>query len=257
MKDGDPQLPGHYVRVTPFAMSAPSMTHCGGFNETAPHIFSGRVTIFSAVAASTVGVGAAKVVKNISLTMSDFAPVKTVAQVVLSQEAINSLEDEGLRILGNQLKNSVAVGSDSAFLAALAGESGEAQGLDTWQGVNDDLEELLRDLRLGAGSKPFLIMTPNVAKGLAAKAITIGVDSLRWDGGEYLGVPILVSDAQTAGRITAVDATGLAIVLGDLELRSSAQALVEIVDASSRKPRQQAPARRWSACSRQISRLAC
>jgi hypothetical protein len=146
-----------------------------------PDRFVGRVTIFSAVAASTVSEGAAKPVKNISLTMADFTPVKTVAQVVLSQEAIDSLEDEGLRILGNELKNSVAHGGDSAFLAALTGESGESQGLDSWQGINDDLEELLRDLRLGVGSRPFFITTPNIAKGLAVKAITNGIPTLRWD----------------------------------------------------------------------------
>ena len=198
-----------------------------------PDRFAGRVTVFSSVAASSVGEGAAKTIRYLTLTQSDFSPVKAVCQVVLSDETIAALGDEGLRILGTELKNSVAVGSDSAFLGALTGESGEAQGGDTWQGINDDIEELLRDLRLGAASRPFLIMTPAIAKSLAIEGLVNGVDTLAWNGGTYAGVEILVSDAQTAGRITAVDATGLVILLGDLELRSSGQALVEMVDTSS------------------------
>ena len=64
-----------------------------------------------------------------------------------------------------------------------------------------------------------------MAKSLAARGLVNGVDSLRWDGGFWAGVPILVSDAQTANRITAVDATGLVVLLGPLELRSSEQGL--------------------------------
>ena len=82
----------------------------------------------------------------------------------------------------------MATGSDSAFLAGLAGNSGEAQGADDWAGINADLEELLRDLALGAGSKPFLIMTPAAAKDLAVRGLVNGVDSLRWNGGTYAGV---------------------------------------------------------------------
>ena len=165
--------------------------------------------------------------------MSDFAPVKTAATIVLTNELIASLEDAGLRVLGQELKNAVAVGSDSAFLAVLTGQSGEAQGADSWQGVNDDLEELIRQLSLGAGSKPYIITTPSLAKILAIRGIVNAVDSLVWNGGSYAGIPILVSDAQTPGRISVLDATGLAIVLSDISLRSSSQALVEMSDAPS------------------------
>ena len=164
--------------------------------------------------------------------MTDFTPVKVAAQVVLTNETIVALGDEGLRILGQELKASVATGSDSAFLAGLAGNSGEAQGTDDWAGINADLEELLRDLALGAGSKPFLIMKPAAAKDLAVRGLLNGVDLLRWNGGSYAGVEIFVSDAQTSGRITAVDATGLVVLLGDLELRSSDRALIEMVDST-------------------------
>ena len=136
-------------------------------------------------------------------------------------------------MLGQELKSAVAVGSDAALLTALAGNSGEAQGVDSWAGINDDLEELLKQVNLGAASAPFFIMPPALAKILASRGITNGIDSLAWDGGSYAGVPILVSDAQSSNRITLVDASGLAVVMGEIELRSSEQALIEMADTSS------------------------
>jgi hypothetical protein len=53
------------------------------------------------------------------------------------------------------------------------------------------------------------------------------------NGGEILGVPVLVSDGQTDGQITLVDAKGLAVALGDLDLRSSDQAALELTATPS------------------------
>jgi hypothetical protein len=155
------------------------------------------------------------------------------AQVVLTDEAIAALSDEGVRLLGQELKASVAVGGDAAFLTALSGNSSEAMGQDTYAGICDDIEELLRTLNIGVGSRVFIIMTPTDTKSLAVRAMANGVTTLSYQGGSFAGAEILPSDAQTAHRITAVDATGLAIVLGDLELRSSGEALVEMVDSSA------------------------
>ena len=154
-----------------------------------PQRFVGRVTIFANAASSAVAEGAAKTVKSLTLSASDFTPTKTAVQVVLTKEVIDALEDEGLRILGQELKASVAVGSDAALLTALAGNSGEAQGLDTWQGINDDLEELLQQVNLGAASAPFFIMAPALAKILASRGITNGIDSLCMGWRELRGRP--------------------------------------------------------------------
>src|SRR4029079_17240156 len=119
--------------------------------------------------------GAAKTIRYLSLTMSDFTPVKVAAQVVLTDAAIDSLSDEGVRILGQELKASVAVGADAAFLTALSGNSSEGMGQDTYAGICDDIEELLRTLNIGAASRVFLIMTPTDAKSLAVRAMANGV----------------------------------------------------------------------------------
>ena len=100
-------------------------------------------------------------------------------------------------------------------------------------------------------------MTPAAAKDLAVRGLLNGVNSLRWNGGSYAGVEILVSDAQTPGRITAVDATGLVVLLGDLELRSSGQALVEMVDSSSQTSGASVSAVRREHVSNKLALFAC
>jgi hypothetical protein len=68
---------------------------------------------------------------------------------------------------------------------------------------------------------------------LAAQAVANGVTTMGILGGELMGVSVLVSDAQTADRITLVDATGLAVFLGEIRLKSSEQATVEMSDTPS------------------------
>ena len=90
----------------------------------------------------------------------------------------------------------MATGSDCAFLAGLAGNCGEAQGTDDWTGINADLEELVERPSPWRRLRLFLIMTPAAAKDLAVRGLLNGVDSLRWNGGSYAGVEILVSDVR-------------------------------------------------------------
>jgi hypothetical protein len=102
-----------------------------------------RVSVFTSVTASSVSEGAAKPVRRLQLTASDFTPGKIVAQVILSAQLIDALTDAGIRALSRELRTAVAVGSDTAFLSALSGNEAEAMGADTFAGVLEDIEELL------------------------------------------------------------------------------------------------------------------
>src|SRR5262245_17569991 len=101
-------------------------------------------------------------------------------------------------------------------------------GLATFAGILDDMSELARLVQTGAGSRLFFIVTSETAKALAAAAVGAGINSMGILGGELLGVPVLVSDAQIADRITLVDATGLAVFLGEISLKSSQVATVQM-----------------------------
>jgi hypothetical protein len=195
----------------------------------------GRVVIHSsAVVASEVDEAVAKPIKALDLTSETFEPRKIVAMVVLSRELIDGLTEEGLRALGRELRSAVSLGSDAAFLTEL-GTSNSFDGSSTtsFATMLDDLEELTRNVQLGATSKPYLIMTSPNAKGLAKAATANGVTTMGIMGGELLGVPIVVSDGQGSGKITLVDASALVISSAPIELRTSEHASIEMNDAPS------------------------
>jgi hypothetical protein len=145
--------------------------------------FAGRGVIFSGISSGAVVEGAAKPLKRILLSAGDWDPVKTAATVVLTSELIDGLKPEGMRALERELRTAVAVGSDTEFLSALSGESAEAMGPDTWAGFLEDVEELLRLLTLGVGSRVFLVVTPEIGKAMAMQALANGITTIGWNGG--------------------------------------------------------------------------
>jgi hypothetical protein len=194
----------------------------------------GRAHIYSSFAADTISEGAAKKLKQVTLTANDFDPVKIANMVVLTRELIDAMGDEGVRTLGAELSKGVAVATDTAFLTALSGNSTDNSIVATdWAAFLDMFDELLRLVDLSSSSRPYLIVTPELGKGIATEALGAGVDSISWNGGSIAGVQLRVSDGQTANTMTLVDPTGLATSMGELELRSSEQADIEMEDAPS------------------------
>jgi hypothetical protein len=169
------------------------------------------------------------------VTASDFTPSKVVCQIVMTRELVDALTDAGIRALGRELRAAVAVGSDTAFLAALSGNESEAMGADSWSGFLEDLEEGLRLLQLGVGSRVYAVVSPELGKVIAMQAAANGITTLAWRGGNLAGVEIIVSDAQTANRLSLISADGVAIAMGEIDLRSSGQATVEMSDTPSQE----------------------
>ena len=192
----------------------------------------GKVIIASSIQSNTVAEGAAKPVFGLTLNTSDFEPIKIVSSFVLSNELARRMGPEAVRIIGRELPRAVAIGTDTAFLAALPGNSHEAMGADSLDGFSDDLAELMRMVDGGATSRLFLIVPATIGKQLAAKGLTSGLN-LSWNGGTVAGVEMRVSDAQDGGRITLVAADGLAIAQTPIELRTSTHAAVEMDNAPS------------------------
>ena len=123
---------------------------------------------------------AGKPVRALTLTASDITPVKTIALVVLSSELLRDLDGAGLAMLGRELRLSIATAGDGVLFTALSGNSAEAQGAPTWQGLIDDLTELARMVALGAGSRPYLIVAQfgkaDRRAGLRARHLHAGVE---------------------------------------------------------------------------------
>jgi hypothetical protein len=218
-----------------------SLRNIGAFDRIATDamrltLHPGRVVVnSSAIIASAGTEGAAKPVKRLSLTPADMTPQKTLAQVVLSKELIDGLGDEGLRALGRELRASVALGTDTAAMTVLtATNSGESSNsASTFDSMLGELEELAHNVNLSAASRPYFVITPQIAKGLAHAATANGVTTMGVLGGEVMGTPVLVSDGQGTGKVTLVDATGLAVADEPIDLRSSEHASIEMDSAPS------------------------
>jgi hypothetical protein len=126
----------------------------------------GRVVINSTVlVASEVDEAKAKPIKAITLQAEDFTARKILVQIVLSRPLIDALGEEGLRALEKELRASTAVGTDLAFLDELTtSNSFEGDSTASFDVMLSDLEELTRNVDLGATSRPFFITTQSIAK---------------------------------------------------------------------------------------------
>jgi hypothetical protein len=194
----------------------------------------GRIALFSSIAAGAVTEGAAKPIRSLRLVSSDLTPQKAVATVVMSKELIEGLGDEAIRILGNELRGSVAQATDAGLITALtASSSVESSGGNSWSSMLAEIEELLHALDFGNASRPFLIVSQRAMKGLASAALANGVTTLGVQGGELAGVTILVTGAQAAGTATLIDASSLAVADEPIGVRASDQASFEMNDEPS------------------------
>lgn len=218
-----------------------SLRNIGAFDRIAGDamrlpLHPGRVVINSSTIIASAGTeGAAKPVKALSLTPDDITPQKVISQIVLSKELIDGLGDEGLRALGRELRASVALGTDTAAMTVLTATNSmeSSNSASTFDSMLGEIEELAHSVNLSAASRPYYITTPQIAKGLARAATASGVTTMGLLGGELMGTPVLVSDGQGPGKITLVDATGLAVADEPIELRSSENAAIEMDSAPS------------------------
>ena len=194
----------------------------------------GRVVLFSSIAAATVAEGVSKPIRALRLLSTDMTPSKAVATVVMSRELIEALSSEAIRLLGTELRGSVALATDTALLTAItASASVESSGGNTWASMVAEIEELMHAVELGIVSRPFLVISQKAMKGLAAAALANGVTTLGVQGGELAGIQVVVTGGQADGTVTLVDASGLAVADEPIAVRASDQTSLDMNDAPS------------------------
>jgi hypothetical protein len=119
-------------------------------------------------------------------------------------------------LISKELINAAVVAVDSAFLTTLL--TGVSVGTSTGQtaeSVRSDLAVLLSAVTTDQTSKLFIITTPLIAKIWAAMGATAtngtpAFPEMGPQGGTILNIPVIASDAVTAGQVILVDATGIA-----------------------------------------------
>ena len=193
----------------------------------------GRFNIMSSITASTVSEGAAKPARRLSMSTTDVTPSKGISQVVFTRELLDGLDAaNAMRSIRQELTRSVVQWTDGVLLTSLSGNSNDTQGTDL---ISDfltvDFEELLQLVGGSSTSSLWLIVTPSIAKSLAAHLLTQGVNVPNWNWFDLAGITVMASDAQTFGRVTLVDAGAVAMWLSPVEVRSSEVADLEMSDA--------------------------
>jgi len=190
---------------------------------------------------SSVAEGAPKPLTRLTLASNAIPERKSIALVVFSDELVRAPGAEAL--IGRELRGAVADATDSEFLAGLIDSSVPTVtgSGPTAADFGTDLAAALAYLRLHAGSRLYLVVTPDVAARLAVK-MTNGVlafPDLAVDGGSVAGITVLASDSlpPAAGSDTSnamlIDAAALALADDTLVLSASRQAALQMDDAPS------------------------
>ena len=128
----------------------------------------------------------------------------------------------------------MALATDTALSSVFTSSASvESSGGTSWASMVAEIEELLHAVELGIISRPFLLVSQKDMKGLAAAAVENGVDSLGVLGGELMGITVVATGGQADGTVTLIDASGLVVADGQIELRTSDEGSVEMSDAPS------------------------
>jgi hypothetical protein len=177
-----------------------------------------------------------------SLTGAQQSPLKAHAVVVVSQELAKSTIGNATALIQNEMQNSLAVVTDSAFLNVLTnGVAAFTSSGATSESVLTDIAGLLQAVGTGQGSRLYLITTPLIAKMLSVIGTTTTSGQRAFPdmtplGGVLCGIPCLVSDAVTEGQIILADASGIAAGSGDVLLQELNEAAIEMETAPSSPP---------------------
>jgi HK97 family phage major capsid protein len=177
---------------------------------------------------------------NANVTMS-----KVPVFVVVSAELMKAGGPGPMALLGRELRGALAQGTDQYFLGQVtSGLSAIPSSGSNSVAIRNDLRDLLDAVVIGAASKLYFVMPPQISKRLAVVGDSVGgrmFPGMTPTGGTLDGIPALVSDVATAGQITLLDAAQFAVSAGQIELDRSDEALLQLDSAPDSPPLASSP----------------
>jgi HK97 family phage major capsid protein len=192
---------------------------------------SGIAIASSAAQGSAISELAPKPISEMSFTHAHLEPTKTLSFLVISNELAKMASPAAVSMIGNELRRAVALATDAKFLAVLAASAGVTSNAAS--GIfSNDLFIALQAVKLGANSKPYLIVSPDVAKEVSVVRSAIGnflFPSMTINGGTIQGLKVVTSDA--AGNVaTLVDAAQVASEADLITLQEATHASLQLDD---------------------------
>ena len=182
--------------------------------------------------AFSVAEGSTKAISKLSLIGQQQNPQKAHCIVVVTQELAKASGANATALIGRELRNAVAVTTDTQFIATLiAGLPVATSAGPTSESVRADISNLLKAITTEQTSKLFIITTPLICKMWSMLTDSKGVSAfpdLGPLGGSINQIPVLVSEGVTAGNVVLVDASGIAAASGDLVLNEFREGMMQL-----------------------------
>ena len=190
--------------------------------------------------AYSVSEGSAKPISRLSLTNQQQNPSKVSCIVVVTQELAKIGGPSSIALIGRELRQAVAVTTDTAFIATLiSGLSVTTSTGQTAESVRTDIANLLRAITVGQSSKLFILTTPLILKTWCMLTDQHGVSAfpnLTPQGGSINGIVVLSSDAIAAGNVILCDSSGLAAASGDVTLNEFSEGMLQLESVPDSPP---------------------
>jgi hypothetical protein len=180
-----------------------------------------------------------KRVGQLNLSASDLTISKVAAIIAITREVILAGGDGALQFLERELRQAVAVATDTAFLSLItAGATSIPSSGSSIAAVRLDMRACVQQIGLGAASRLFWITTPDIAAAWS----TLGGDSgpafpgARYNGGDAAGIPIVTTDGCPNQQIILADCSGIAANSEGLRLDTSEQTSLQMDSAVDSPP---------------------
>ena len=190
--------------------------------------------------AFSVTEGSVKAISKLSLTGQQQNPQKAHCIVVVTQELAKAPGAQAMALIGRELRNAVAVTTDTQFITTLiAGLSVAPSAGPTSESVRADISNLLKAISTGQSSKLFILTTALICKSWCMLSDGKGVSAfpdLTPQGGSINGITVLVSDGVTVGNVLLADASGIAAGSGDVTLNEFREGMVQLDTAPDSPP---------------------
>jgi hypothetical protein len=197
-----------------------------------------------AATAYSVGEASMKPISRISLTGAATNISKAHVALIITKELARSPLLATTNFISDELRRALATQVDVQFLNNMISDITPAAATGTTgAAVRSDVEWLLRQVRLDANSKPYIVTTPAICETWSMMNNT-GEPCFPELGplGGFLapGLPVLTSDI-TSGYVLLVNASAIAAASGDGSLAQFEQAMVAMDDAPTSPPSASTP----------------
>jgi Phage capsid family len=177
---------------------------------------------------------------SLQLSASDLTISKVAAFLAISEEVLRGGGDGGLTFLERELRQAVALATDTAFLALITtGATSIPSSGTSANAMRLDLRALLQTINLGSASRLFLIMNADAAAAWASVGDASGgpcFPDATWNGGSVAGIPIVPTDGALANQIILADASGIAANTEGLRIDSTEVASLNMDSAPDSPP---------------------